>query len=752
MGKRYPWAPQYLNVDLKSSTVALDGTLCLVDQDKLRPIIVDDLSKYQVNSNDISSIEPYEEPKLVVLETNVSLDQTGQNDQYDHSAQTDGILNDDQPEHSNHNSDEPIIKKLPNTKDVQTSKPLSSLAEDALVLNINPILTNPSLSISSMASPAPQDKCATSAHECLFVDFLSEKDPKKVYEALKHPGWVDAMQEELNQFSRNKVWILTRHVSQGYNEQEGIVYDETFAPVARLEAIRIFLAFATYINFMVYQMDVKSAFLNEKLKEKVYVKQPPGFESSEFTNHIKQSVRGILINQEKYVIDLLKKNDNNGSLVKTPMVPPNNLGRDLNGKAINKTQCIGMIRSLMYLTASRPYIQFSTCLCARYQENPKESHLIVVMRIFRKSTSAEVEYVAAAACCANILWMKSHLTKYDIIYEKDQPELIIPLDLAPQAEFNLDDISLKPNNKVALLYLNHLNNKVFLYISDFSSKCYLREAFTRTLTQYKEYLYEFWYTAKVLKETNRVWFFTPTGGIKGEVGLTSFRNAIRANYLAHSKQYVEPPSMEIIREWFSLIGYSGEIEAKAHMLAICNVKEPVAFEAPNTSVYNRKKVEVARLYKEAQQATGGPTSLGVTREEGANPQLSSGMQVSIHTKPIYSASTITHSESALEHDISVSSKARVDSGLSTPKDSVSQTIGKGASNIAKEIKDEFNTSPGLSSSDDAQKDIKLEDLSKLIQNVGVDFIDLDSPKDDQPIIVEDDEEEDVAAKDDAKKV
>ncbi|GJU56619.1 hypothetical protein Tco_1230333 [Tanacetum coccineum] len=125
------------------------------------------------------------------------------------------------------------------------------------------------------------------------------------------------------------------------------------------------------------------------------------------------------------------------------MVPPNNLGPDLNGKAINETQYRGMIESLIYLTTSRPDIRFSTCLYVRYQANPKESHLIVVERILRKSTSgscqllggklvcwsakkqqsvamssAEAEYVVADGCCANILWMKSQLTDYDIIYEK----------------------------------------------------------------------------------------------------------------------------------------------------------------------------------------------------------------------------------------------------------------------------------------------------------------------------------------------
>ncbi|GJW13679.1 hypothetical protein Tco_0017812 [Tanacetum coccineum] len=151
------------------------------------------------------------------------------------------------------------------------------------------------------------------------------------------------------------------------------------------------------------------------------------------------------------------------------MVSPNNLGPDLSGKAVNETRYKGMIGSLMYLTASRPDIQFSTYLCARYQANPKESHLIAIKRIFRylkgtsslglwypkcsgfdlkgysdsdyagynmdrKSTSAEAEYVAAARCYANILWMKSQLTDYDIIYETplDEPtfkRLIVELGM-----------------------------------------------------------------------------------------------------------------------------------------------------------------------------------------------------------------------------------------------------------------------------------------------------------------------------------
>ncbi|GJY15709.1 retrovirus-related pol polyprotein from transposon TNT 1-94 [Tanacetum coccineum] len=180
-----------------------------------------------------------------------------------------------------------------------------------------------------------------------------------------------------------------RLVAQGYNQQEGIDYEETFALVARLKAIRIFLAYAAYMGFMMYLMDVKSAFLNGKISEEVYVQQPPGFKSSEFPNHV----------------------------LKCPMLPPNNLGPDESGVSVNETLFRGMIGSLMYLTASRPDIQFSICLYARYQANPKESYLVTVKRTFKylkgtpnlglcakKQSSvamslAKAQYVAVIGCC-----------------------------------------------------------------------------------------------------------------------------------------------------------------------------------------------------------------------------------------------------------------------------------------------------------------------------------------------------------------
>ncbi|GJY49399.1 putative ribonuclease H-like domain-containing protein [Tanacetum coccineum] len=122
-------------------------------------------------------------------------------------------------------------------------------------------------------------------HTCLFACFLSQEEPKKVIQALKDPSWIEAMQEELlNKKDERGIVIRNkaRLVAQGYTQEEGIDYDEVFAPVARIEAIRLFLAYASFKDFVVYQMDVKSAFLYGKIEEEVYVCQPPGFEDPEF--------------------------------------------------------------------------------------------------------------------------------------------------------------------------------------------------------------------------------------------------------------------------------------------------------------------------------------------------------------------------------------------------------------------------------------------------------------------------------------
>ncbi|GKC17859.1 putative ribonuclease H-like domain-containing protein [Tanacetum coccineum] len=117
---------------------------------------------------------------------------------------------------------------------------------------------------------------------CLFACFLSQIEPKKVTQALIDPSWIEAMQDELLQNKKDERGIVVRNkarlVAQGYTQEKGINYDEVFAPVARIEAIRLFLAYASFMGFIVYQMNVKSVFLYGTIEEEVYVCQPPGFE------------------------------------------------------------------------------------------------------------------------------------------------------------------------------------------------------------------------------------------------------------------------------------------------------------------------------------------------------------------------------------------------------------------------------------------------------------------------------------------
>nr|AAM08523.1 Putative retroelement [Oryza sativa Japonica Group]AAP51828.1 retrotransposon protein, putative, Ty1-copia subclass [Oryza sativa Japonica Group] len=441
------------------------------------------------------------------------------------------------------------------------------------------------------------DICANSA-------FVASFEPKDVSHALTDKSWINAMHEELENFERNKVWtiveppsghniigtkwvfknkqnedgLIVRNkaglVAQGFTQVEGLDFDETFANVAIIEAIRLLLAFATSKGFKLYQMDVKSAFLNGFIQEEVYVKQPPGFENPDFPKHvfklskalyglkqaprawydrlknflltkgftigkvdktlfvlkhgdnqlfvqiyvddiifgcsthalvvdfaeimhrefkmsmmgelsyflglqIKQTPQGTFVHQTKYTKDLLRRfKMENCKPISTPIGSTVVLDSDEDGEAVDQKEYRSMIGSLLYLTASRPGIQFAVCLCVRFQASPRASHRQAVKRIMRylnhtlefgiwystsssiclsgysdadfrgcridrKSTSgtchflgksliawssrkqssvaqstAESEYVAAASCCSQILWLLSTLKYYGLTFEK----------------------------------------------------------------------------------------------------------------------------------------------------------------------------------------------------------------------------------------------------------------------------------------------------------------------------------------------
>nr|GEY57425.1 hypothetical protein [Tanacetum cinerariifolium] len=191
---------------------------------------------------------------------------------------------------------------------------------------------------------------------------------------------------------RNKAQL----VAKGYAQEEGIDFKESFALVARLEAVRIFIAYIAHKSFQIYQMDLKTTFLNGPLKKEVYVAQPDGFVdpdhpdkvyflrkaiyglkqalrvwyddlsnflmSKGFTKglQIHQSPQGIFINQEKYALEILKKHGiEKGQSIGTPMATKPKLDADLSGKLIDQTEYRSKIASLMYLTSSRPGLWYS---------------------------------------------------------------------------------------------------------------------------------------------------------------------------------------------------------------------------------------------------------------------------------------------------------------------------------------------------------------------------------------------------------
>jgi hypothetical protein len=274
---------------------------------------------------------------------------------------------------------------------------------------------------------------------------------------------------------RNK----SRLVAQGFSQKEGIDYEETFAPVARLEAIKILLAFSVAKGFKLHQMDVKSAFLNGVLEEEMYVRQPPGFESEKYPHgvyklrkalyglkqvprawygklrgflfergfemgkvdqtlfslrqgsdilivqvymddivfggssnslvarfaedvsrefemsmmgelqfflglQIKQSKEGTFVHQAKYTKDIVRKlKMEDSKAMAMPMSTTTALDADEQGEHMDQKEYRSMIGSLLYLTVTRPDIQFSVCLCARFQVSPRTSHRQAVKRIFR---------------------------------------------------------------------------------------------------------------------------------------------------------------------------------------------------------------------------------------------------------------------------------------------------------------------------------------------------------------------------------
>ncbi|GKB21576.1 retrovirus-related pol polyprotein from transposon TNT 1-94 [Tanacetum coccineum] len=196
----------------------------------------------------------------------------------------------------------------------------------------------------------------------------------------------------IQQLRHNKSWIfyLVLRMMNFSIQEEGIDFEESFSLVARLEAVRIFIAYAAHKSFPIYQMDVKMAFLNGLLKEEVYVTQPDGFVDPDHPKKVyrlwkalyglKQAPRAWY---DELLNFLMSKGFTKGESIGTLMAPKPKLDADLSGKLIDQTDYRSKIGSVMYLTSSRPDIVQAVCYCARYQARPTEKHLKEVKMIFR---------------------------------------------------------------------------------------------------------------------------------------------------------------------------------------------------------------------------------------------------------------------------------------------------------------------------------------------------------------------------------
>ncbi|GJV63551.1 retrovirus-related pol polyprotein from transposon TNT 1-94 [Tanacetum coccineum] len=224
---------------------------------------------------------------------------------------------------------------------------------------------------------------------CIYALIMSTMELSNVKEAMKDPAWIDSMQKELLQFKRldvdkENIFIRnkTRLVVRGYRQEEGIDFEESFTPVARMEAIRIFLAYDAHKLFIMFQMDVKTAFLHGTLKEDVYVCQPEGFIDVDHPSHVyklKKALYGLKQAPKAWYDKLSKFLLQNHFFKGT--IDPTLFIRRFNDNILVVQVYVDDI--IFGSTNPRPDIVHATCLCARYQAKPTEKHLKEVKRIFR---------------------------------------------------------------------------------------------------------------------------------------------------------------------------------------------------------------------------------------------------------------------------------------------------------------------------------------------------------------------------------
>ncbi|GKB46063.1 retrovirus-related pol polyprotein from transposon TNT 1-94, partial [Tanacetum coccineum] len=222
----------------------------------------------------------------------------------------------------------------------------------------------------------------TDPEMCMFALTVSTAEPKNIKEVMADSAWIEAMQEELHQFDR----------LQGYAPEEGIDFEESFAPVARLEAVRIFVAYAAHKSFPIYQMDVKTAFLNGPLKEEVYVAQPDRFVDPDHPDKVYRLRKALY------------------GLKQAPRAWYDELSKFLISKGFTKAfldaDHAGCVDTHKNTSGG---IQFLGDKLVSWMSKKQDCTAM---------SSAEAEYVVLSASCAQVMWMRTQLQDYGFNYNK----------------------------------------------------------------------------------------------------------------------------------------------------------------------------------------------------------------------------------------------------------------------------------------------------------------------------------------------
>ncbi|GKC40144.1 retrovirus-related pol polyprotein from transposon TNT 1-94 [Tanacetum coccineum] len=348
------------------------------------------------------------------------------------------------------------VSSAESTQVIQPHNHLEKWSKDHPIDNI---IGNPSRPVSI------RKQLATDALRCFYNFVLSKVKPKNFKTAMVEVCWFEAMQEEIYEFDRLQVWEIVpkpnrvmiialkwiykvkldecgdvlknkaRLVARGYRQEEGIDFEESFAPVARIKAIRIFIANAASKNMIIYQMDVKTAFLNDELKEEVYVSQLEGFIDPDHPTHVyrlkkahyglKQAPRAWYNTLSRFLLENKFSKD-----VVDPTYQAKPTKKHLEAIKSVFRYLRGTINTGLWYpkdTAMAPtaYADADHAGCQDTRKSTSrsdqflEDNLVSWSSKKQKSTAIstiEAEYIAISECCAQILWIRSKLTDYGFAF------------------------------------------------------------------------------------------------------------------------------------------------------------------------------------------------------------------------------------------------------------------------------------------------------------------------------------------------